>query len=207
MNTRIRLSAIALPALILLTGFLTACSGVLTSQQPAKQYYTLIPYGASGYPGSTDSPALALTLAVVPGLDTDRILALGADASLHRYANARWPDNLPEVLTSVMRRSLFASGHFSAVEASGRKAEESWALKLEVQQFYGIRNSADVTSSVLADMAGELHCGGSIHQLAISASTPVVEERLSAIVAAHQASLDEATRQLLARTSELCSTD
>jgi len=207
MNTRIRLSTIALPALILLASFLTACSGVLTSEQPAKKYYTLMPYGAGGHPGSIDSPALALTLTVVPGLDTDRILALGADASLHRYANARWPDNLPEVLTSVMRRSLLASGHFSAVEASGRKAEGRWGLKLEVQQFYGIRNSAGVTSSVLVDMAGELDCGGSNHQLAVSASTAVPEERLSAIVAAHQASLDEATRQLLARTSELCSTD
>ena len=47
-----------------------------------------------------------MTVSAVPGLDTDRVLALSTDARLNQYANARWPDHLPEVLTSVMKRSL-----------------------------------------------------------------------------------------------------
>jgi ABC-type uncharacterized transport system auxiliary subunit len=204
MNTKIRFSALTLPALFLLLTVLSACSGVLTSEQPAKQYYTLMPYKSTGGAANVDAaPALAISVAAVPGLDTDRILALDTDARLNRYANARWPDHLPEVLTSVMKRSLLASGRFSAVD-SGRTSGDGWGLKLEVQQFYGIRDGAGTTSSVLIEMAGDLKCNGGTEHIELSDSSRVAEERLSAIVAAHQASLDEVTRQLVARIAEIC---
>jgi ABC-type uncharacterized transport system auxiliary subunit len=204
MNTKIRLSALTLPILLLLVTALSACSGVLTSEQPAKQYYTLMPLKNSGSAVKVDTaPALTISVTAVPGLDTDRILALGADARLHRYANARWPDHLPEVLTSVMKRSVLASGRFATVD-SGTSAGDGWRLRLEVQQFYGIQNGSGMTSSVLVEMAGDLECSGSNQHIELSDSSRVAEERLSVIVAAHQASLDELTRQLLARISEIC---
>jgi ABC-type uncharacterized transport system auxiliary subunit len=176
----------------------------LTSEQPAKQYYTLMPYkNAGGTVHAVAAPALTISVKTVPGLDTDRILALGTDARLHRFANARWPDHLPEVLTSVMKRSLLASGSFATVD-SASKVREGWGLKLEVQQFYGIQDSSGATLSVLVEMAGELQCSGKSQHIELSDSSRVAEERLSAIVAAHQASLDEVTRQLLAHITEIC---
>jgi ABC-type uncharacterized transport system auxiliary subunit len=140
----------------------------------------------------------------VPGLDNDRIQALGPNARLDHYSNARWPDFLPEVLASVMQRSLSASGKFSFVEASDHAAPGGWLLDLEVQQFYGLQSGSGETRSVVVELAGSLTCDDARHPVKLSASAPVGAERLSAVVAAHQSALDAATRQLLGRIDEAC---
>lgn len=198
-----RLSRI-LPAL-LLTMILPACSGLLTSEQPARQNYLLQPLGAAGggFEGSRDS-ALRLGLSVIPGLDTDRIQALDPDARLIPYANARWPDRLPEVLASVLRRSLETTGQFAQVTSGGRPAGTEWVLDLELRAFYGIRNSAGTTESVRIALAGTLACGGDAWRVNLTDSAPVAEERLAAVVAAHQAALNAVTRDLIGQLGERC---
>ena len=199
MKTRIQICVA-----ILALGLLNACSGVLTSEQPAKQYYTLMPLAAPpAGPDQEPGPALSISVNAVPGLDTDRVLALGPDASLNRYANARWPDHLPEVLTSVMKRSLVNSGRFSLVEEAGH-GKGAWVLKLEVQQFYGVQDQAGNTSSVLVEMSGTVYCDGSLNNLKLSDSNRVTEERLSAVVSAHQSGLDHVTRQLIDQITGAC---
>jgi ABC-type uncharacterized transport system auxiliary subunit len=184
---------------------LLACGGVLTSEQAAKQYYALMPYSGAGTTGAAPQQSLTVSVSAIPGLDTDRILALGTDARLNRYANARWPDHLPEVLTSVLKRSMTASGRFSAVEASDRSRGGGWLLKLEVQQFYGIQNADGSTRSVRVGMAGTLACNDRTLRIDLSERKSVGAERLATIVAAHQSALDSVTRQLLGQMDELCS--
>jgi ABC-type uncharacterized transport system auxiliary subunit len=189
------------PALLLCTLALTACSSMLSSGQPAKQYYALMPLANDGGLDPA-GPKVVLSVTAVPGLDTDRIQALGPDARLNHYANARWPDHLPEVLSSVMRRSLAASGHFAAVQVSDRGGD--WHLQLEVQQFYGRQGAAGGTNSVVVEMAGTVTCGTQSQPLTLSDSKPVSTERLSAVVAAHQSALDNVTRQVLAQVQSAC---
>jgi len=197
---------IRLVALGMVLALLAACSGVMDSAQAARQYYMLAPLsGTANAAGASTSPKLSLSVSAVPGLDTDRVQALGSDARLSQYANARWPDHLPEVLTSVMKRSLISSGHFSAVEESDRASGDGWLLKLEVQQFYGIQNAPGSTSSVIVEMAGSIECNDVRDSFSLTESNPVGEERLSAVIAAHQRGLDEVTRQLLGHIAETCS--
>ena len=201
MKNNTRLTALALATI--LAG---ACSGVMDSKQPARQYYLLTPDTTSSGTGNpTEGPALSMTVSVVPGLDTDRVLALSPDARLSPYANARWPDHLPEVITSVLKRSLAASGSFSSVEDSTRLSDDGWLLTLEIQQFYGIRDASGSTSSVTVEMNGSIECGHEREVFTLSDSNSIGEERLSTVVAAHQRSLDEVTRQLLAEIEENCS--
>lgn len=192
-----------LPALLFL--LLAGCGNILTSQQPVRHHYLLSPYQAA--PTHADqhaAPELTLSLTAIPGLDTDRILALGTDARLNHYANARWPDHLPEVLASVIRRSLEATARYTAVRAAEPGATEDWALNLEVREFYGIQDASGATAAVRVALAGTLSCGGTTHALSLSEATPVAEERLAAVVAAHQAGLDGVTRQLIDRAHTLC---
>jgi ABC-type uncharacterized transport system auxiliary subunit len=192
-------------ALAAMTMLLAACSGVMDSKQPARQAYMLTPYsGAAGAANPAQGPELSITVSAVPGLDTDRILALSNDARLNQYANARWPDHLPEVLTSVMKRSLASTGRFSAVEESTRASGDGWLLLLEVQQFYGIRNASGDTSAVIVEMTGSIECNDLRGSFTLSDSNPVGDERLSAVVAAHQQGLDDVTRQLLDQISKTC---
>jgi ABC-type uncharacterized transport system auxiliary subunit len=196
-------SARALPALLAL--LLAGCGNVLTSEQPARHHYLLSPYEASPAQIRQETgPELTLSLAAIPGLDTDRILALGVDARLNHYANARWPDHLPEVLASVIRRSLEATGRYAAVREAEPGATDGWALDLEVREFYGIQDASGATTAVRVALAGTLACGGATHALHLSAATPVAEVRLAAVVAAHQAGLDGVTRQLIGRIEALC---
>lgn len=190
------------PALLLLL-LLTACSGVMDSKQPSKQYYLLSPLDGGGSAPSASAPTLTLSVAAVPGLDSDRIQALGPDASLDRYANARWPDHLPEVIGSVMKRSLASSGRFSSVREGTYAGEDGWLLTLEIQKFYGLR-SGGATSSVLVEMGGAIECGDRGTPLSLSSSNPVGEERLASVVSAHQRGLDDVTRQLLDGIGAAC---
>lgn len=183
---------------------LTACSGVLTSDMPARQEYLLMPLPAPASTQTASGPSLSISISAVPGLDTNRILALGPDAQLNHYANARWPDHLPEVLTSVMQRSLVASGKFPQVKASARPGDADGTVNLELQQFYGIQGADGSTSTVEVELAGTLTCGGSDHAITLSASRTVSEERLSAVIAAHQAGLDDVTHQLIKQISMDC---
>ena len=192
MKRRLTPSVILLKSTLLAiaVGLLPACSGLLDSAQPAKQYYLLQPL--------TDSAllhAVSLELNVVPGLDTDRIQGLAGDAALHRYENARWPDHLPEVLSSVMQRSL-------GTNQAG--IDTPWKVEVEVQEFFGRMNGTGETHSVRVKMAGTLTCSDESHRLQLSATPGVRSQNLAAIVAAHQAGLDDVTRQLISEMENRC---
>jgi ABC-type uncharacterized transport system auxiliary subunit len=181
-----------------------ACSGILTSDEPPRQEYLLMPLTAAAPATDPAGPTVALSVSAVPGLDTNQILALGSDARLNHYANARWADHLPEVLTSVLRRSLATSGHFSNVDGSSHAREADQVVTLEAQAFYGIRAAGGDTTSVQVRMAGSVRCGDDSEALSMEASAPVGDQRLSTLVAAHQSGLDDATRQLLKQLQEHC---
>jgi ABC-type uncharacterized transport system auxiliary subunit len=202
MNTRnvmTRLLLAAVPALLL-----QACGGILTSEKAAKQYYLLQPLETPATRvNAGQRQALSVAVTAVPGLDTDRILALGADARLNRYSNARWPDYLPEVLTSVLIRSLEAAGPYDTRESVGHDAG-GWRLQLEARQFFGLQDAAGETRSVAVELAGTLVCGGTGHPVRLDASSSVGEQRLSVVVAAHQAGLDSVTRELLKLIGDHC---
>jgi ABC-type uncharacterized transport system auxiliary subunit len=189
----------AVPALLL-----QACGGILTSEKAARQYYLLQPLEAPASRADDGQPhALNVTVTAVPGLDTDHILALGADARLNRYSNSRWPDHLPEVLTSVLRRSLEASGRYDTRGSAGHDAD-SWRLVLEARKFYGQQDFSGETRSVVIELAGSLNCDAPAHPVRLTASSGVGEQRLSVVVAAHQAGLDSVTRELLKVIGDHC---
>jgi ABC-type uncharacterized transport system auxiliary subunit len=81
---------------------------------------------------------------------------------------------------------------------------DQWSLKLEVQQFYGILDAADGTSSVKVRFEGNLQCRGQEHHLRLNASKPVQENRLSVVVSAHQQALDDTSRQLMEHVVGYC---
>jgi len=194
-----------IPVLGLAALLLTACSGLMDSAQPAKQVYLLMPLpGPSTAEAAEQKPVLFMSLHAVPGLDSDWIQALGSDAALTRYANARWPDHLPEVLASVIQRSLVSSGRFSAVERSSKAKDDGWRLQLQVEKFYGLQGPGGETSSVVTEISGSIGCNGKSAAFVLDDSVAVGAERLSLVVAAHQQGLDGVTRQLIQKIFEHC---
>lgn len=192
-------------ALLILLLLTQGCSGILTSDQPARLTYLLTPLAAPSSTAATaDAVDLALNVTAIPGLDTDQVLALGRDARLQQYSNARWPDHLPEVLTSVLQRSLESAGPFAPVRSADRATTDGWMLQLEVREFFGIRDAGGDTSLVRVALAGSVSCGGERHPLSLHDANPVAMQSLASVVAAHQAGLDGVTRDLIERVVRLC---
>jgi len=184
---------------------LAACSGVLESSKPARQVYMLHPPSSSSDAMAVESPAaLIMSVRAVPGLDTDRILVLGADARLNPVANAHWSDNMPEVFTSVIRRYLSDTNQFGAVKEGTIARPGDWLMELELQAFYGTQTSGGNTNSVALQMEGWLRCGGGQHVFSITQETSASGDSLSGLVAAHQRVLDKALIQLPAKITESC---
>ena len=53
-------------------------------------------------------------------------------------------------------------------------------------------------------MSGTVYCDGSLNSLKLSDSNRVSEERLSAVVSAHQTGLDHVTKQLIDQLTGAC---
>jgi len=193
---------------VLLLGFalacLTACTGVLESNKPAREVYMLHPPGGAAVAPAEDAPKLVLSLLTVPGLDTSDIQVLSRNARLIPVANAHWADNLPEVMSSLSRRSLMDSGLFSSVSLGDIARPGNWSLQLELQAFYGVQDSTEVTRSVLMQLEGNLRCGERNDVLRLQSSKTVNSTSLSDLVTAHQQALHESLQELSQQIRQTC---
>jgi ABC-type uncharacterized transport system auxiliary subunit len=189
---------------LLACALLTACGSVLDSGKPARQVYLLHTPSASASTTGSTYPNLLISVTAVPGLDSDRIMALGRDARLVPVANTHWPDHMPEVFTSIVRRYLSESRQFRSVQQGGIPRPGEWQLTLELQAFYGLLDNSGNTASVLLKMEGLVRCGGTEHVLRITEETGVESASLASLVAAHQRVLNAAMEGLPQRIIADC---
>ena len=183
---------------------LGGCAGLLTSDRPARTTWWLEPLApASSTTAFPGGPDLLLEVSVVPGLDTDRILTLSPDAQLSHLAGARWADNLPDVLESVLWRSFQATGGDASVSAEGAGHGESCQIRLEFSQFFALLDQQGDVESTRIAFAAHMYCGGhgwsSSGYQALAAHADTKES----IVAALQQGLNTITRSLRAELYNL----
>jgi len=178
---------------------LGACSGLTESDKPAERSWWLTPYSGELQPASPDSvSSIVVSVSVVPGLDTDRILALSDQSELKPYSGARWVENLPELATSLVSRSLESTGRFKLVSERARADSRPCDLQLEIREFYANLDSSGTTSSVQISIIGRSQCESETAlPIQLKASVPVHDERMSVIVAAFQRAVDEVMKDLL----------
>jgi ABC-type uncharacterized transport system auxiliary subunit len=149
------LAAGALPCLLLIA----ACSGGLRSNAPLDQTYLLraaTPDSeASAAPAPAPAPAAAATLRVsrpvaVPGLGSDRIMALRGEHRLDAYARSRWAAPLPEVVAALAVETLRASGRFTSVEDDRAPFSARYELRITVRHFESAYSDASASAAPTA---------------------------------------------------------
>jgi len=185
---------------LLFVGFcLNACSSLTRSDKPAVTTWWLKPYnGVVQVVAPETILPLTLSVMVVPGLDSDQILTLSDDAELKPYSGARWVDNLPELVTSLVGRSLQESGRYEVVSSRAGGRSGKCDLQLELREFFADLGPSGQTSGVRVAIDGRFQCGpGAPVLLKLKASVPVDDERMKAIVAAFQRAMDSVMRELL----------
>ena len=192
--------------IILLSLFLiTACAGILDSELPAERTYWLHPLITSDADADgASSPSLEVTVTAVPGLDTDRILILQSGARLNHYQAARWPDNVPEVLESLLRRTLESTGEYARVSGGRDGRSADWKLELEVNEFYTVSASTVDAGFVKISLSGYVNCQDAEHAISLLSDKDYGNERLSLIVAAYEKALHEVSLSLVSQLSYAC---
>jgi len=191
----IRITALSLAGMVVLV--LAACSGLLTSDQPPTRTYWLQPY--AGQPENSPSLAggLVVTVGVVPGLDSDRLLTLGPGSGMNHISGARWPDYLPEFAASLMQRSLRASGLPDPPASDEEEAQQhDCLLELLFQRFYTRLDRHDQPVSVEVSVSASLDCGDRRFKVQLDENPGVTGARVADVVAAHQEALNRISRQL-----------
>ena len=185
---------------------LSGCGGLLQSDRPGKQVFLLQPLSSDStiLQESTDPLPLDISFQVVPGLDTDRVLVLGEDASLMPIASAVWADNLPEVMTSIVRRSLTLSGKYAPAFDERNQFRIKSRLQLELQAFYAKRYGTNEPNRVEISIEGRLNCAGKQHSLLLVNNEAISGSGLAQIVAAHQRALDKTMTELLQALDTHC---
>ena len=186
-------------SLLCVSLFLGACSGLTQSNIPANKTWWLEPFEGVGQKSSSDTITLiSLSVTVVPGLDSNRILTLSDDAELNRYSAARWADNLPELVTSLVARTMNMSGRFDVASAGNRQGPGNCDLQLEVREFFAELDGLAKTTRVRVAVNGRYQCDADVAvTLDLNSSVPVYSDSMSVIVAAFQQALDEVMSALL----------
>jgi cholesterol transport system auxiliary component len=187
-----------LTPLLLLVLLLAGCGGLLETQRPADVRYWLEPL-AENASAPLDGLELALELTVVPGLDSERVLVLEPNARLGQVGQARWADSLPDVLQSVIARSLANQGAELNAGERGRRCR----LNVEVQEFFA---RGAPPSAVQASLAAQLDCDEAAESFRLQAAVASGSDQAS-VIAALQESLNRVTRDLLKRLEPSMSPD
>lgn len=184
------------PLLLLLVG----CSG-LRSHEPTAQIYRLHLTETSAAVRQAEAGA---TLAVsrptaASGLDTDRIAVLLSDGRLDYYASSRWAGSLPDVLQTALIDAQRKNGRWRAVLTDTSAFSTDQQLQVEVRQFHAEYPAAGGPPSVHVVLEGMLGPRSS-HEvqrtLRAEARVPASADRMLPVVAAFNAALAEAMKQL-----------
>jgi ABC-type uncharacterized transport system auxiliary subunit len=184
---------------------LGGCGGLLTSDQPPEHVYWLEAVSLRlGEPPTDRLPDLVVVVLALPGLDTDRILVKEPGARLNYYAGARWPENLPEVVTATLRLSLESSGRFNRVSSGSQVRRDEWSLDLELREFFAVVKTAGAPPQVHVKLAGHLNCGAGDVFVSAANTAPAKEDKLSAIIAAFQSATDNALISLGGQLESRC---
>jgi len=178
---------------------LTACGGLTRSDKPVMHTWMLMPLEQSVQTSPSERlTSVAVSVVVVPGLDTDRILTLSKEAELNYFAGARWADHIPEMLESLTERTLQASGNFDVISSQVGGGHEDCDLRLEVQEFYAFSGSPGSGDEVRIALGGQYSCrSGKSKPIHVQASIPIYEQNMSIIVAAFQKGTDKVMTDLL----------
>ncbi len=191
--------------LLVLVAMSAGCASMLSSDAPPENVYWL--EAPDPIPRATEaasSPSIRVQLIAAPGLDTDRLLIRGPGAILNTYAGARWADNAPEVIDTLIRTVLEDSGRFSRVSSILSGELTDWILDLELRAFYAVVTSESSLPTIEIEFRGYLQCMGTEVPIQIANQAPVSRVALSAIVAGFQSAVDSSLRELVGQLPDVC---
>lgn len=194
---------------VLLATLLSGCGGLTKSNVPAIHTWWLVPLsadmaGSSNAAANDQSTAVLVNVEVIPGLDTAEILTLSPNAELSRFTGARWADELPELLRSLVGRSLASTGHYEIVTRHNSPNLDRCSVNLQVRAFYTELAASGAPQNVRIAMSGQYHCKDTAARsvLEFDKRVPLSSGKMGTIVAAFQSGLNQAMNELISHMQQ-----
>jgi cholesterol transport system auxiliary component len=186
-------------SLVLLAG----CGGDILGPGKAPQLYLLRPEF-----GPVDGPAVPWALDVeTPGaadmLNTSRIALFNPPARMDYYANASWPDQLPDLIQSALVQAFERSGRIAAVAPDSAGLRSDYMLETEIRDFNAVYDVPDTAPKVKIRIMAKLvrSRGRSIVQSReFSAQTDAGANSVDNVVIAASQGLSEVLKEIVAWT-------
>jgi cholesterol transport system auxiliary component len=139
---------------------LTACGSLdkLLGPPDAPQIYALRPTLPAAQPGDKVSWALAILKPDASNsLDSSRIALAKSETQLDYYANATWPDRLPDLVQTALLAGFEASGRIDAVSRDDDALHSDYELSTDLRDFEARYAAPDgvptVVVTIIAHMA------------------------------------------------------
>jgi cholesterol transport system auxiliary component len=139
---------------------LAACGNLdkLLGPPDAPQMYVLRPALPAAQPGGKVGWALSILKPnASDSLDSSRIALAKSETQIDYYANASWPDRLPELVQTVLLAGFEASGRIDAVSRGDDALHADYELSTDLRDFearYAIPDGVPtVAVTIIAHMA------------------------------------------------------
>lgn len=158
---------------------------------PPARYRLDPPAAGSGAQGRAPLP-LALSVArprAAGSLDGDRIAVVQPGNRFDHYAGVRWSDPAPDMLQSLLVRTLQAGGRFETVAAAPSRLPADLLLVAELRRFearYSAEGSAPVVDVELQFTLVDVRGGRRVAGPLASAQAPAAADRRAEVVSAFQ---------------------
>ncbi len=131
-------------SLLLLAG----CGGDLLGPGKSPQLYLLKPDF-----GPVEGPAVSWALNVAEpdaadNLDTSRIALFNPPARMDYYANASWPDRLPQLVQDDLVQAFERSGRIASAAPDSAGLRSDYMLQTEIRDFSAVYDAPDTAPKV-----------------------------------------------------------
>jgi cholesterol transport system auxiliary component len=178
---------------------LAACGNIL-GPPPASQIYMLRP-APPAQGGEKVSWALAIDKPdASDALDTDRIALAKSDTQLDYYANAMWPDRLPDLIQTTLLAGFEATSRIDSVAREEDSLHADYDLTTDIRDFEAHYDTPDgaptATITIIAHMA-EAHSRKIVANLTVNLSEPASANNVDAVVQAFDTALAKAVAQIV----------
>ncbi|MGH8287998.1 MAG: ABC-type transport auxiliary lipoprotein family protein [Steroidobacteraceae bacterium] len=187
---------------LILTGLgVAGCSGLLHSDAPPVQVYTLSVGSPSSDSDAEPRPTAHASLRVAhplagPGLDSSQIVLLEPDHRMNVYAASAWAADAPALIESLATQTLRATGEWSSVEDAESPFPSDYLLQISIRRFdadYSASGDAPPTVQVTLDCTLGAEGARTIAaSFAAAGSAAASANKLSDVVAAFQRATDQA---------------
>lgn len=135
---------------------LAGCSGLLPAPD-VEQIYVLKPPAMPAQPGPKVNWALAVTAPDANQmLDSHRIAIMRTADTMDYYANAQWPDRLPELVADALVEGFEDSGRIEQVSRSHNSLHATYILSTDIRDFQARYDTPDGAPTIVVTISVKL---------------------------------------------------